>query len=267
MKISVISTVYNEEKNIAKFLDSILQQTKKPEEIIIVDGGSKDRTFDILKNYAKKNKIMKIFQENGLNIAQGRNFAIRKTKNEIIIGADAGTKYKKDWVENLTKKFDADLGFGKTLPLIESNFQKVLAKKMKQRFGSSRNIIFKKLVWEKVGGYPEDLRMGEDTLFNERIKNAGFKIQLIPEAIGYWEMRNNINDLKKQFYNYGFWDGVAYKKYGTLPIKYKIAVLGLTMLFIFYPIFWLVSRISLPLKISFVRRFSYLNGFWKGFLK
>ncbi len=267
MKISLISTVLNEQENIGKFVDSIINQTKKPDELTIVDGGSNDNTFKILKNYAKKYKWIKIFQKKDSNISEGRNIAIEKAKNEIIIGADAGTKYEENWIEELINGFNGYVGFGQTLPLIETEFQKILAKKMKQRFGSSRNIIFRKEIWKKVGGYPEDLDIAEDTVFNERIKKAGFKIAVIPKAIGYWEMRHNIEELKKQFYKYGYWDGIAYKKYRILPINHKIAVLGLTLLFPLYPLFLFLSKFSLSTKIVFVRRFAYLNGFWTGLTK
>lgn len=266
MKISVISTVRNEESSIKLFLNSIIKQTKKPDEFIIVDGGSTDKTCDILKMYKRKYRWIKIFQLVGANIAKGRNYAISKSKNEVIVGADAGTKYNKDWLENLINNFKGDIGFGQTLPLIESKFQKILSKKMKQRFGSSRNTIFKKNVWKKVGGYPEDLNMAEDTVFNERVKKAGFKVELIPDAIGYWGMRDNLEDVKKQFYDYGFWDGVAYKKYKVLPVKSKIAVIGLSILYPFYPLFLIASKFSLSIKIDVVRRFAYLKGFWRGFL-
>ena len=265
MKSSVVSTVKNEENNIRQFLDSLLKQTKKPDEFIIVDGGSTDKTYGILKEYSKKHKWIKPFQKKGTNIPQGRNYAIEKAKNDIIISADAGTEFKKDWLENLTKGFNGEVGFGQTLPLIKNDFQKILAKKMRQRFGSSRNIIFKKNVWEKVGGYPEDLNMAEDTVFNERVKGVGFKMELIPNAVGYWEMRKNIDGLKKQFYNYGYWDGIAYRKYKILPIRHKIAVMGLLILFPLYPLFLLFSKFSLSIRIDVVRRFAYLRGFFKGY--
>jgi glycosyltransferase involved in cell wall biosynthesis len=267
MKVSLITTVKNEEKNIEVFIKSIINQTKKPDEFIIVDGGSSDNTYKILKKYSKKYNWIRVYQLNGANISQGRNYAIQKAKNEIIVVVDAGTKYKKNWLENLTKHFVADVGYGKTLPWVENDFQKILAKKMKQRFGSSRNIIFKKSVWKKVGGYPEDLKCAEDTVFNEKIRIAGFKSQLIPNAICYWEMRSSLDDLKKQFYNYGYWDAKAYKKYKILPTKSKILIMFLTPLIILYPVFWLISKFSLSIKIDVVRRFSYLKGFWIGFLE
>jgi glycosyltransferase involved in cell wall biosynthesis len=267
MKISIISTVFNEEDNISSFLDSLMNQSLKPEEIIIVDGGSTDKTFETLKLKSKRNKILKVFQEEGANISRGRNIAISKSRNEIIVGADAGTEYERNWLEELVKNFDSDVGFGQTLPLIKTDFQKALSKQMKQRFGSSRNIIFKKSVWEKVGGYPEDLDIAEDTVFNERIKKEGYKIKIIPEARGHWEMRKDFEGLKKQFYRYGYWDGIAYKRYKILTLKSKIAIVGLSILFVLYPVFVLSSLLSISAKIWKTRRFSYLKGFVRGFLR
>jgi len=264
-KVTLISTVLNEEKNINFFIKSIIDQSKKPDEFIIIDGGSTDKTFEILKSYSRKNKRMKVFQEKGTNIPRGRNIAISKAKNEIIVSVDAGTKYEKEWLENLIKGFKEDVGFGKTLPWIKNNFQKILSKKMKQRFGSSRNMIFKKSVWKEVGGYPEDMKIAEDTVFYEKIRRGGFKMDFIPNAICDWEMRDNIRGLEKQFYNYGYWGGLAYKRHSSLPLKRKLAVIILILLLPLFPLFWLISRLSLSIKISCVMRFSYLKGFLRGF--
>lgn len=265
-KVSAIATVLNEERNVRDFIDSIIMQTKKPDEFMVIDGGSNDATYKILKEYSKKHRWIKTYQLKGANISQGRNFAIKKTRNEIILGVDAGTKYEKNWIEEMVKAFSCDVGFGRTLPLIENEFQKVLAKQMKQKYGSSRNIILKKSVWANIGGYPEDLDIGEDTFFNEKIKRKGFVTQKISEAIGYWEMRKNLEEVKKQFFRYGYWDGYAYRKYKILPLKNKIAVIGLAILLPLYPFFWLISGISLELKIKIARRFNYIVGFLRGYI-
>ena len=135
-KVSFITTLFNEEKDISAFLDSLFEQSALPEEIVIVDGGSTDNTLDILINYFKK-KVkdvriidedpkkdlkfsgnilsdknsssinVKIFQINGARISQGRNFAIKNTSSEIICVSDSGCMLDKDWFLQITKPFQS----------------------------------------------------------------------------------------------------------------------------------------------------------------
>ncbi len=268
MKISLINTVLNEDKNIDFFIKSIIKQKKRPEEFIIIDGGSTDKTYQILKKFSKKYKWIKTYQIKGLNISQGRNYAIKKAKNDVIATCDAGGKYRRDWLEKLTKGFNGQVSFGTDKPLIKNEFQKILAKKVlhKRVVGSSRNMIFLKKIWEEVGGYPEDMVIGEDTLFDERIRKNGYKMIKIPNAICEWEMRDDLKSVKRQYYRYGYWDGVAYRRHKIIPLKSKLAVLILTLALPLYPLLRLISELSLGLNIDVVRRFAYLKGFYKGLL-
>lgn len=260
-RVSLICTVLNEETNISNFIKSIVYQTRKPDEFIIVDGGSSDRTYPLLKACSKAHKWIKVFRLVGANISKGRNYAIKKSKNETLISADAGTEYEKTWVEELTKHFRGGLGFGKTLPLAENNFQKVLAKQLKQRYGSARNAIFRKSLWQKVGGYPEDLDIAEDTVFNKKMERVGVQIDKIPSAIGYWNMRRNLREVKRQFYNYGKWSKIAQRKYDILPLGYRVQIKILTTLLPLYPLMNKLSLINLSLKIFINRKFEYLRGY------
>jgi len=128
MKVSFIATVFNEEKTIKKFLASLLAQTKQPEEIIIVDGGSVDNTVAEIKN--AKGKKIKIFVSFGANRSQGRNLAIKKAGGEIIVTADGGCELDKKWLEEITKPFKnptIDVVAGYYQPITKNTFQKCLA--------------------------------------------------------------------------------------------------------------------------------------------
>lgn len=267
MRISLISTVLNEENNIRMFVASLLSQKRRPDEIIIVDGGSKDKTYIILKEISKKNRILKVMRKIGANISMGRNIAIRRAKYETIAVCDAGGRYDKNWLLNLETGFNGEVGFGLDKPLIRSSFHKNLARAIlhKNVEGSSRNMIFSKSVWKKVGGYPEDLLIGEDSLFDERIKHAGYHIGRINNAICYWEMRPNYEAFKKQFYKYGYWDGISYRRYKMIPLKHKLAVLYTLILFVpFYALDKMIKRETV-LKIRINKRIMYLKGFMDGY--
>ena len=127
MEVSLICTVWNEEKNIGELMDSIKNQSVQPDEFVIVDGGSTDNTLKILENYKKKYPILKIIKAK-CNISEGRNIAIKHARGKIIIGADGGgCIYHKDWIKNMLKGFNGQLGFGRTMayPNPKNKFQSV----------------------------------------------------------------------------------------------------------------------------------------------
>jgi glycosyltransferase involved in cell wall biosynthesis len=214
MKTSFISTVFNEEKNIEKFLNSIIAQTKKPDEAIIVDGGSKDKTYDILKKYSKKYKWIKIFQEKGANIAKGRNIAISKAKGEIILVSDAGCIIDNDWVKNTLKYFpNADVVAGSYKAITKNDFEYfqsliVIKKVNRPARMSSRNVAFKKKCWKEVGEYPEKSLTGEDNRLVIEFIKKGYKVEINPKKLVSWEMRPTLLKFSKQFYLYGKGDRI-----------------------------------------------------------
>ena len=214
MKTSFISTVLNEEKNVGKFLNSIVAQTKKPDEAIIVDGGSKDKTYEILKDYSKKYKWIKVFQEKGANIARGRNIAISKTKGKIIFVSDAGCIIDKNWVKNTLKYFpDAGVVAGGYKGIYKNDFeffQSLLYVKKVDRPSrmSSRNVVFKKKCWKDVKGYPEKYRTAEDNRFIIDLMKKGYKIKANPKILVSWEMRPTLLKFARQFYDYGKGDRI-----------------------------------------------------------
>jgi len=197
MNVSFVMTVLNEEKTINSFLASLANQSKLPDEIIIVDAGSVDKTITKIKNEklkTKKNKItIELLKRKGFNRSQGRNEAIKKAKGEIIVTSDAGCVLDKEWLKEITKPFlkagGPSVVSGFYLPTGESLFQKILGQLTsvslkdidKENFlPSSRSLAFKKSAWTKVGGYPKELNYCEDLVFDLRLKRAGLKFIFAP---------------------------------------------------------------------------------------
>lgn len=104
MKVSVVIPVYNEEKFIQNCLDSLMQQTEKPDEIIVVDNNCTDKTIEIVKKY----KDVKIIKENKQGMIPTRNTGFNKAENEIIAKCDADTTLPFNWIKNIKSNFSKD---------------------------------------------------------------------------------------------------------------------------------------------------------------
>lgn len=272
-KVSLICTVKNEESGIKEFMESIIKQTLLPDEFIIVDGGSTDKTFEILKKLAKKYKWIKVYQVKGANIAQGRNYAIEKSKGEIIAVCDAGCVIDKNWLKYITlplKEGKANIVVGNYRPLARNKFeyfQGVLVVKPGPKLlptrASSRSIAFKKYVWKEVGGYPEKFLTGEDTFFNVKAFRK-FKVIYEPRAIVYWKMRPNLKSFFKQFFMYG---KGAKLQGNLLRIKRDlIGLLGFWFFILLFVVFLFVNPTISLILVLLVLAYLFLYSF-KVFLK
>lgn len=223
MKVSVCLTVLNEEKSISALLDSLLSQTKKPNEIIIVDGGSSDKTVKIIRHYQKKDKRIKLIIEEG-SVAHGRNTAIELARYRIIASIDAGCVAKKDWLEKLIEPFKYK-NVGLVAGFYHMGAKNPMQKAMNVFHGvhpsqfdptsflpSARSCAFRKEVWEKIGGYSEKLdKAGEDTHFFYNIVKNNVKIARVKEAIVEWREPENFtfSDGVKKFFQYAKGDAQA----------------------------------------------------------
>ncbi len=108
IKISVIVPVYNVEDYIARCLDSLVNQTLKDMEIIVVNDGTKDNSQDIIDKYVKKYKNVKSFiKENG-GLSSARNFGIKKAKGDYISFIDSDDYVELDMFEKMYKKIIED---------------------------------------------------------------------------------------------------------------------------------------------------------------
>ena len=215
---TLICTVYNEAGTIEELLESMQEQSVEPAEIVIVDGGSSDGTYDILQDYEAEMDTLRVIQDDGCNIAEGRNIAIKHASHEYIVGTDGGCVLDEHWYNEMTAAFeDGDYVIGMFEPLYDTIFEKVQGKivcsphtveelKKGNRGPSSRSVGFSKQAWQDAGGYPEDLYTGEDSKFNAQVMAAGYDAVIAEDATVYWRMRPSWMSFFDQFYTYGVGD-------------------------------------------------------------
>lgn len=245
MNISVCITVFNEEDSIALLLDSLLNQTKKPDQIIIVDGGSEDKTVEIIRHYQQKDSRIKLLVEK-CSRAKGRNYACEIAKSEIIAMTDAGCIADRDWIKNITAPFsktkvDVVAGFylmkaENSFETAESFFLGVTPGNFNVNFlPSTRSVAFKKEIWEKVGGFPEGLEgAAEDTIFNYKLIKAGAKFSRMKNATVEWGMPKNLKDFFNKIYGYAKGDAKSKIWFfpGKGPTSHNIKALSIILRYI-----------------------------------
>jgi len=219
--ISLIATVLNEGDSIHLLFDSILAQTRQPDEVLIVDGGSSDNTCEIIAGYGDRLPV-RLLVEPGCNISQGRNRAIEVASGEIIAVTDAGVQLSASWLEAITEPllldpdlngvagffladpqtlFEAALG-ATTLPLRDEI-------KAETFLPSSRSIAFRRSAATEIAGYPEWLDYCEDLVFDLRFRSMLGPFAFAPDALVYFRPRSSIGSFYRQYFFYARGDGKA----------------------------------------------------------
>jgi glycosyltransferase involved in cell wall biosynthesis len=233
MKVSLVTTVKDAGPHIAEFLDSVLAQTRQPDEVIVVDGGSMDGTLEELQS---EPGVM-VLSEPGANISRGRNIGIRAATHDVLALTDADCVLDRDWLDRLVEPLErgADVSAGFYRPLATSFFEVCggavsLPERSELRPGwlpSSRSIAFRREAWEAAGGYPEWLEIGEDMYFNHRLIDAGVSMELAPEAVTWWRVRPTLTATWRQYTGYAEGDALG----GMYPHRHalRFAAYGLVV--------------------------------------
>jgi len=257
LKVSVIATVKNEAQAVHRLLESLAAQTRPPDEVVIVDGGSTDGTVEVLEEYAAGGALpLRVLARPGANISQGRNAAISVATGEIIASTDAGVRLSPDWLEELVKPFEKERELyvvsGFFLPDPETVFETamgatvlpVLADVNPEKFlPSSRSVAFRKEAWERVGGYPEWLDYCEDLIFDFKLRELG-PFAFAPRALARFRPRKSPTAFLKQYYRYARGDGKADLWRVRHAIRYSTYLIAAPAVFLLglwrTPLWWLV---------------------------
>ena len=217
MRVSVIVPVLNEREAVGPLVEALMTQTRSPDEIVIADGGSDDGTREFLDQLALNQPLLKVIDGPG-GIAGNRNAAIRAATGDVIACTDAGCLPEPGWLAALTRPFasgaDWVAGFyrpdGHTTASTAAGvvMMTVLEDVDIDHFlpgGSSQ--AFTKQAWKTVGGFPESRDAGEDTLYGEQLRAAGYRPEFAPEALVAWRPPASLEEMAAKARQWGRADG------------------------------------------------------------
>ncbi len=216
MKITLISTVRDAGPFIGEFLDSIRTQARPPDEVVIVDGGSTDGTLDVLRAASD----ITLIESPGANIPAGRSAAIRAATHDVIAVSDADCVLTPGWLGSLATAIEngADVAMGSYRPIVGGFFDACSAAthvpdtdELNEAtfMPSSRSVAFTREAYERAGGYPEWLDVGEDMYLDLRLRDGGAVMTLVPEAVTMWRVRPTLGATWRQYFNYARGDAMA----------------------------------------------------------
>jgi glycosyltransferase involved in cell wall biosynthesis len=258
--LSVIATVFNEGDNIDYLMQSLVRQTRRPDEVVIVDGGSRDDTVKRMNAY-KDRLPLKIIMQAGANISQGRNLAMKHATGEVLAITDAGVRLPDSWLEELTRPFrenaqtTVSCGFFRADP--RTLFEVALGATtlpLEREIDpatflpSSRSVAVKRSVALQVGGYPEWLDYCEDLVFDFALKATQPPFAFAPKACVAFRPRPNFRAFFKQYYRYARGDGKANLWLKRHVIRYGIYGVGLPVLLVaglvVHPLAWALMLVG-----------------------
>lgn len=194
MKVSAVVIAYNEEKYIEECLKSLLNQTEKADEIIVVDNNSTDRTVEIVQKFSS----VRIVGERKQGMIYARNKGFDSAKYELITRCDSDTRVSKDWIKNIKRhyeveKVDALSGPIRFFDVPQTRFHKILADiyndgavlVYQHRILDGPNMSLTKEIWEKVRDKVclIDKDVHEDADLAIHIVRAGGKIKYFKDII------------------------------------------------------------------------------------
>ncbi len=210
-------TALNDVAGCAVVLNSLADQSRRPDEILIVDGGSCASTLSQLRAMCEGDERVRLIEAGPCNIARGRNIGIKAARGRIIATTDCGCRLDAGWLAALMRPFDEDtkVAFVGGVYKVDARslFEEVVGLATmpgqmspvdEKRFKpSARSMAFTKALATQVGGFPEWLYTAEDTLFDVKLAEMGATSRLAKDAVAFWRPRSSLKAVAKQFYLYG----------------------------------------------------------------
>jgi succinoglycan biosynthesis protein ExoA len=234
----VVVPTLNEEKYIARCLESLLHQTMGGFTIVVADGGSTDRTRAIVADHMRREPRVRLVENPGRLQSRAVNMVARRLGNGVkwLIRADAHTVYPPHFVEALLTAAQQVAACSVVVPMRAVGngcFQRAAAAAQNSRLGNGGSLhrrgqssqfvdhghhaLFELEHFRRVEGYDETFSHNEDFELDHRMREAGGKIWLACEAAVDYVPRATAQALARQYFLHGKGRARTIAKHGLVP--------------------------------------------------
>jgi cellulose synthase/poly-beta-1,6-N-acetylglucosamine synthase-like glycosyltransferase/spore germination protein YaaH/peptidoglycan/xylan/chitin deacetylase (PgdA/CDA1 family) len=263
--VSIIVPAYNEELNVVKTIQQLLQSNYLNLEIIVVDDGSKDRTLLLLQEVYSNHSRVTIYTKKNAGKASALNLGIQHSKGDLLFCIDADTLIAADAIEKMVPYFDDALVAGLSGNVKVGNKINLLTKWQSIEYIISQNFerlafdqlnaimvipgaigMFRKTAVNQVGKFSVDT-LAEDCDLTMRLLQAGFKVKTCNEALAFTEAPETVRAFMKQRLRWCFGIMQSFWKHKRLLFRFK----NINLAWILLPNM-LVFQFLLPLFNPFV---------------
>jgi succinoglycan biosynthesis protein ExoA len=263
--VSVVSTIVpcrNEARHIAELLDAIAAQTRRPDEVIIVDS-SKDETRAVVGQWGSLHADLPVtvVTPRSPAIPVAVNDGVRLARGDIIIRLDAHSSPAREYMALAVDALEADASVGVVGGVwrIAAGAKTRMAEGIARAaahpagagdaayriaYGSSgaRDVdtvpfgCYRKSLWEELGGLNEALMANEDYEFNYRVRRTGRRVVLDPRITSIYYARATLGALAQQYFRYGWWKAQMLRSHPeslrwrqALPAAFVAGLVGLVL--------------------------------------
>ena len=212
-EVSVIVPVYNAEKYLRKCVDSLLAQTFRYFEVILVDDGSPDRSGAICDEYAEKDPRVRVFHKENGGVSSARQCGLDNARGEYTIHADPDDWVEPNMLEELyakAKADDADMvicdyyvndsrgqRYVRQQPSALDH-ETVLRELFQQLHGSCCNKLVGRACYREFNvSFPLGFSLCEDLYTNVALLKHDIRISYLPQAFYHYEQQVNVNSIVK----------------------------------------------------------------------
>ncbi len=223
--VSVVIPMRNEAASISALLDSVMAQDYPPDrfEVLVVDGDSSDGSGRVVEAYAARDPRVRLLHNTRRIVPTALNIAIRGARGEIVTRLDAHTHIATDYVRTgveTLQRTGADNVGGRMDAVGGGWFGDGVAAATASRFGvgsyfhfgtEEREVdtvylgMWPRAVFGRIGLFDEELVRNQDDEFNYRLRKAGGRVVLNPAMRSWYQNRQTVVALLRQYYQYGQW--------------------------------------------------------------